>query len=120
MGKGSEMYQCQIHYCGYVYDPEVGDQKVGVKPGTQFSDLPDDWKCPFCGAGKHLFKPLTGPGSVLWENVHKNPSMEGMTVEEVEARIAKGEAYLESPDAERAKVGEAREPGRGTGERPSY
>jgi len=25
--------------------------------------LPDDWKCPVCGAGKKMFKPLAGPGS---------------------------------------------------------
>jgi rubredoxin len=33
--------------------------------GTQFEDLPEDWKCPVCGAGKKMFKPLMGPGSVL-------------------------------------------------------
>lgn len=102
MGKASEMYQCQVHYCGYVYDPEIGAPKVGVEPGTKFDDLPDDWKCPFCGAGKHLYKPLAGPGSVLWENVHNNPSMQGKSVEEVEQHIAKGEVQLQSPDAKRA------------------
>lgn len=38
-------YQCSI--CGYIYDEE--------KEGVKFSDLPDDWKCPLCGAPKDMF-----------------------------------------------------------------
>ena len=49
-------YECQI--CGYVYDPEVGDPENNVKPGTPFENLPDDWVCPVCGAGKGEFKKL--------------------------------------------------------------
>ena len=26
-----------------------------IAPGTAFSDLPDDWECPICGAGKEDF-----------------------------------------------------------------
>jgi rubredoxin len=44
--------------CGYVYDPEEGDAMSGVDPGTAFEDLPEDWVCPMCGAGKEMFKPL--------------------------------------------------------------
>lgn len=43
--------------CGYVYDPEVGDPDSGIKPGTSFEDIPDDWVCPECGVGKDLFEP---------------------------------------------------------------
>ena len=43
--------------CGYVYDPAEGDPDNGVAPGTAFEDLPDDWSCPICGAGKDEFKP---------------------------------------------------------------
>ena len=39
-------YICPI--CGYVYDE--------AKEGIKFDDLPDDWKCPLCGAPKNLFK----------------------------------------------------------------
>lgn len=39
-------YRCTI--CGYIYD----DAKNEVK----FEDLPDDWKCPLCGAPKSLFE----------------------------------------------------------------
>lgn len=41
--------------CGYIYDPEKGDPESGVKPGTAFEDLPDDWVCPVCGADKSMF-----------------------------------------------------------------
>jgi len=27
--------------CKYTYDPEKGDPKQGIPPGTQFEDLPD-------------------------------------------------------------------------------
>ena len=46
-------YVCDI--CGYVYDPAVGDSENGIKAGTSFDDLPDDWVCPVCGAGKADF-----------------------------------------------------------------
>ncbi|MGI5891807.1 MAG: rubredoxin [Bacillota bacterium] len=43
--------------CGYIYDPELGDPDNGVKPGTSFSDIPDDWVCPICFVGKDMFEP---------------------------------------------------------------
>lgn len=48
-------YVCDV--CGYVYDPAVGDPDGGIDPGTAFEDLPDDWVCPDCGAGKEEFSP---------------------------------------------------------------
>ena len=39
-------YRCTI--CGYIYDEAV--EKI------KFEDLPDDWKCPLCGAPKSLFE----------------------------------------------------------------
>ena len=41
-------YVCTI--CGYVYDEE--------QEGVKFEDLPEDWKCPLCGVGKDMFKPV--------------------------------------------------------------
>lgn len=49
-----EKYVCIV--CGYVYDPEKGDLDSGVKPGTHFDQLPDDWVCPVCGADKSQFE----------------------------------------------------------------
>ncbi len=47
-------YRCIV--CGYIYDPEQGDDTQGIKPGTKFEDLPDDWTCPLCGASKDQFE----------------------------------------------------------------
>ncbi|MDR3134751.1 MAG: rubredoxin [Deltaproteobacteria bacterium] len=41
--------------CGYVYDPAVGDPDNSVAPGTDFNQVPHDWTCPVCGAGKDQF-----------------------------------------------------------------
>ena len=49
-------YKCQV--CGYIYDPEKGDPDNGVKAGTKFEDLPADWVCPLCGAGKDEFEKI--------------------------------------------------------------
>ena len=49
-----DKWVCQI--CGYVYDPAVGDDEGGIPAGTSFEDLPDDWTCPICGAGKDDFE----------------------------------------------------------------
>lgn len=46
-------YICDV--CNYVYDPEVGDPDNGIKPGTPFEKLPEDWVCPICGVGKEDF-----------------------------------------------------------------
>jgi len=54
--KDMKKYKCLI--CGYIYDPAVGDPDNGVAAGTAFGDLPDDWVCPECGAGKDEFEPL--------------------------------------------------------------
>jgi rubredoxin len=63
MAKPEEMYQCQTTNCGYIYDPDRGDRKGKIPKGTSFEDLPEDWKCPVCGASKKAFRPLAGPGS---------------------------------------------------------
>ncbi len=51
-----DKYQCTV--CGYIYDPDKGDPDGGIKPGTKFEDIPDDWTCPVCGAEKSQFKRL--------------------------------------------------------------
>jgi rubredoxin len=49
-----QKYKCTV--CGYIYDPEIGDPDSGIKPGTFFDNLPDNWVCPVCGADKSLFE----------------------------------------------------------------
>lgn len=51
---GMAKYRCTV--CGYIYDPETGDPDGGIKPGTPFEDIPDDWVCPVCGAAKEMFE----------------------------------------------------------------
>ncbi len=48
-------YECII--CGYLYDPGKGDFVRDVPPNTAFENLPEDWTCPVCGAGKDQFSP---------------------------------------------------------------
>lgn len=47
-------YVCTL--CGYVYDPAVGDPEAGIAPGTAWEDVPADYECPECGAGKDAFE----------------------------------------------------------------
>ena len=49
-----DKYVCDV--CGYVYDPEEGDPDNGVKPGTKWEDVPEDWECPVCGVSKDNFE----------------------------------------------------------------
>lgn len=48
-------YVCEV--CGYIYDPDTGDEESGIPAGTSFEDLPEDWTCPLCGVGKDEFSP---------------------------------------------------------------
>ncbi|MCL2592025.1 MAG: rubredoxin [Defluviitaleaceae bacterium] len=49
-----EKYVCTI--CGYIYDPQVGDEDNNIEPGTAFADIPEDWLCPLCHVGKEQFE----------------------------------------------------------------
>jgi rubredoxin len=55
MNEKGKKYRCSV--CGYVYNPNNGDPSQGIKPGTAFEDLPDDWTCPVCGSSKDKFEP---------------------------------------------------------------
>ena len=44
--------------CGWIYDPAIGDPENGIEAGTAFENLPDDWACPLCGAGKEEFEKI--------------------------------------------------------------
>jgi rubredoxin len=52
----ASMWKCTV--CGYIYDPAVGDPDNDIAPGTPFEDLPQEWVCPECGAGKDLFEKM--------------------------------------------------------------
>lgn len=61
MSEPHEMFRCQTVNCGYVYDPDRGDRRAKIAKGTQFADLPEDWKCPVCKAGTKCFSPMGDP-----------------------------------------------------------
>jgi len=48
--------ECGI--CWHVYDPTEGDAVWQVPPGTPFSALPPDWRCPNCDAAPERFMRL--------------------------------------------------------------
>lgn len=54
--KPQQPYVCKV--CDYIYDPERGEPKNGIPPGTAFADLPDTYTCPVCGQAKSAFMPL--------------------------------------------------------------
>ncbi len=62
-------YECQP--CGYVYEPDKGDAKGKIPPGTSFEDLPITWRCPVCGARSSQFKDIgvAGAPSGFQENL---------------------------------------------------
>jgi rubredoxin---NAD+ reductase len=42
------IYMCR--QCGWLYEVGKGDPDLGIAPGTDVDQFPDDWKCPECGA----------------------------------------------------------------------
>lgn len=52
----SDMQKFECVDCKYIYNPKYGNEKAGIKPGTEFEDLPDEWVCPVCGEGKDMFQ----------------------------------------------------------------
>ena len=63
MSQSPVIYQCKTPNCGYMYNREKGDKKGKIPKGTSFEDLPDDWKCPICGATKKSFSLISFPAS---------------------------------------------------------
>lgn len=47
-------YICVI--CGFIYDEAEGWPEDGIAPGTLWADVPENWFCPDCGAGKEDFE----------------------------------------------------------------
>ena len=52
-------YVCEV--CGWVYDEAEGAPEMGIEPGTEFEDLPDDFG---------LLKPLLIP---LYSKIRISP-----------------------------------------------
>ena len=77
-------YICSI--CGYIYDEEEN---------IPWSELPDDWKCPLCGAAKSDFVPegKSRPETRETPQVHVESEMKPLSAIETSAlcsNLAKG------------------------------
>ncbi|MEG1981880.1 MAG: [FeFe] hydrogenase, group A [Clostridia bacterium] len=83
-GKELKKYVCTI--CGFIYDEEKGIPSANIAPKTTWDQLPDDWRCPLCGAAKSDFKELveTTKPQVKTSNSKANDLRE-MTVDELSA-----------------------------------
>lgn len=55
-GEKEEDQKYECIECKYIYNPKYGNERAGIKPGTEFEDLPDTWVCPVCGEGKDMFE----------------------------------------------------------------
>jgi rubredoxin len=51
---GMRKWQCVV--CGFIYDEALGCPEEGIAAGTAWEDIPADWLCPDCGAGKADFE----------------------------------------------------------------
>ncbi len=62
MGEMKDLWRCKVVNCGYMYDPARGDRKGKIEKGVHFEDLPEDWRCPICGASKKSFESIEPSG----------------------------------------------------------
>ena len=67
-------YVCSV--CGFIYDEEEGIPEKGIKPGTKFEDLPEDFECLWCGASKDAFDIDNDQGDKKEENEQKDKNVE--------------------------------------------
>jgi rubredoxin len=42
--------------CGFVYDEARGLPEDGIRAGTRWEEIPEDWVCPDCGTTKNSFQ----------------------------------------------------------------
>lgn len=67
--------------CGYIYEPQKGDDRRQIAPGTPFAALPDDWRCPVCNAPKTRFSDIgtVGKASGFKENLRYGLGVNSLT-----------------------------------------
>jgi len=87
-GKATKVWECVI--CSYQYDE--------AKEGVPFSELPDDWECPDCGAPKSEFEVVGG------EEAESEESDEDDSAGEYLARWARSSDKLETGMADIHKM----------------
>jgi rubredoxin len=90
MKKSTGLHKCTN--CDWEYDQAKGDSMMiggQIKPGTKFSELPDNWRCPVCRASKDAFMEVVeeipgfevnqgyGFGTNSWSAGQKNSAIFG-------------------------------------------
>lgn len=83
-----KQYVCSV--CSYTYDESKGIPEAGIAPGTKWEDLPSDWKCPWCGAGKEAFKEKGAAAAAVAEKPHVEREMSPMEMSIVCSNLARG------------------------------
>lgn len=56
-----DRFECRA--CGHIYNPDKGDPKHKVLPGTPFTALPATWICPGCDAKQTAFTNIGTSGN---------------------------------------------------------
>jgi rubredoxin len=54
MANEFKIFRCIV--CGFEYNEAEGWPEEGIAAGTRWADIPADWTCPDCGAGKDDFE----------------------------------------------------------------
>lgn len=47
-------WECVV--CGFIYDEALGWPEDGIKAGTRWEDVAENWVCPECGATRDDFE----------------------------------------------------------------
>ena len=88
------MKQMICSVCTYTYDEAKGIPEAGIAPGTRWEDLPEDWRCPWCGAGKEMFRekdaPPGPPGGRAPERPHVERELSPMELSVICSNLARG------------------------------
>lgn len=97
------MKQMVCSVCTYTYDEAKGIPEAGIAPGTPWEDLPDDWKCPWCGAGKEAFREKGAPAAAPAEpeKPHVERQLSPMELSVICSNLARGceKQYLPEQEA---------------------
>lgn len=87
------MKQMVCSVCTYTYDEAKGIPEAGIAPGTRWENLPDDWKCPWCGAGKEMFREKNeapSPELAPVEKPHVERELSPMELSVICSNLARG------------------------------
>lgn len=77
-------WRCLV--CDLVYDEAEGWPDDGIKAGTRWEDVPDDWLCPYCGVGKEDFEMVeikssgTAPEQAITPPVNTDPAKDPIVI----------------------------------------